>query len=65
MELFGYVIPLWAVFLLAIVIAIFAWKIIKFAVKVLIILVVLFAIFMGLDYFQVFSWMQGILASFM
>jgi hypothetical protein len=31
----------------------------------LIVLVVLFAIFMGLDYFHIFSWMQGILANFM
>jgi len=65
MELFGYVIPLWAIFLLAIVIAIFIWKIIKFAVKVLIVLVILFAIMMGFDYFHVFSWIQGILANFM
>jgi hypothetical protein len=65
MELFGYVIPLWAVFLLAIVIAIFAWKIIKFAVKVLIILVVIFAIFMGLDYFGVINGLQSILSHLM
>jgi len=65
MDLFGYAIPLWAIFLLAIVIAIFAWKIIKFAVKILIVLVILFAIFMGLDYFHIFSWMQGILSGFM
>jgi len=65
MELFGYVIPLWAIFLLAIVIAIFAWKIIKFALKVLIVLVVLFAILMGFDYLHVFDWIQGILSGFM
>jgi hypothetical protein len=65
MDLFGYSIPLWAIFLLAIVVAIFAWKIIKFAVKVLIVLVVIFVIFMGLDYFHVLSWIQGVLASFM
>jgi hypothetical protein len=65
MDLFGYSVPLWAIFLLAIVIAIFAWKIIKFALKVLIVLVVIFVIFMGLDYFHIISWMQGVLASFM
>lgn len=64
MELFGVVVPLWAVFLIAIVAVIVVWKLIKFALKVLIVVVVFFLILVGLDFFQVFDWIQQILAGF-
>ena len=63
MEIFGFILPLWAVFLGAIVVAIVAWKLIKFAIKILLILVVFFAILVGLDLFQVFDKIQLLLSS--
>lgn len=62
MDLFGFSIPLWAVFLIGIVIVVVVWKLIKFALKILIILVFFFVILMGLDYFQVFDWIQSVLS---
>jgi len=55
MELFGIVIPLWAVFIGIILIAVVAWKLIKFAIKILIVVVVFFAILIGLDVIGVFD----------
>jgi hypothetical protein len=64
MELFGIIIPLWAVFLGGILVVIIAWKLIKFALKLLLVLVVFFAILIGLDFFGVFNWIQGLFISF-
>jgi len=55
MELFGIVIPLWAAFIGIILIAVVAWKLIKFAIKILIVVVVFFAILIGLDVIGVFD----------
>jgi hypothetical protein len=63
MELFGIIIPLWAVFLGGILVVIIAWKLIKFALKLLLVLVVFFAILIGLDFFGVFNWIQGLFIS--
>jgi hypothetical protein len=62
MEIFGFILPLWAVFLGAIVIAIVAWKLIKFAIKILLILVVFFAVLVGLDLLNVFNTIQNLLS---
>ena len=62
MEIFGVVVPLWAVFLIAIVAVIVVWKLIKFALKVLIVVVVFFLILFGLDIFGVFDIIQNALA---
>ena len=56
LELFGYAIPLWALFIGILIIAIIAWKLIKFAIKVLLVLVVFFIILIGLDVVGLFSW---------
>jgi hypothetical protein len=64
MDLFGFSIPLWAIFLIGIVIVVVAWKLVKFALKILIVLVFFFVILMGLDYFQVFDQIQGLLSNF-
>ena len=63
MEIFGFILPLWTVFLGVILIAIVAWKIIKFAIKILLILVVFFAVLIGLDIVGVFTWIQELLPS--
>ena len=66
MELFGVVIPLWALFIGIILIVVVAWKLIKFAIKVLIYIVIFFAILIGLDFLNVFTWInENILSSFM
>jgi hypothetical protein len=65
MELFGVVIPLWALFIGIILIVVVAWKLIKFAIKVLIYIVIFFAILIGLDFLNVFTWInENILSSF-
>ena len=55
MELFGVVIPLWAFFIGIILLAVIAWKLIKFAIKVLLIIVVFFVILIGLDFLNIFD----------
>lgn len=42
-------IPLWLIFVALIIIAIIGWKIIKFAVKVLLVLILIFGIAIVLD----------------
>lgn len=60
-ELFGINIPLWAIFLIGIIVVIVAWKLIKFAIKILLIAVVIFLIFIGLDFLNFFNWIQNLL----
>ena len=60
MVLFGIDIPIWLIFLIGIIILIAAWKIIKFAIKVLLIAVVIFIVIIGLDLINVFSWIQNL-----
>ena len=62
MNVFGVALPLWAVFLIGIILVVVAWKLIKFALIVLVVLIVFFVIMMGLDYFQVFDMIQSFLA---
>ena len=45
----GVQIPLWLLFLIVILILFIGWKLIKFAVKLLIVLVLIFAILMAAD----------------
>lgn len=63
MEIFGVVVPLWALFIGLILVAIVVWKLIKFAVKLLIVVVVFFAILIGLDVLGVFDMISGPLSS--
>jgi len=65
MQIFGFVLPLWAVFIGIILIVVIAWKLIKFAIKVLLILVAFFIILIGLDVSGVFSALQNIISSFL
>ncbi len=65
LEIFGNI-PLWAILIIIILIAVVAWKLIKFAIKILIVVVVFFAILIGLDVIGVFSWInENIISSFM
>ena len=63
MDVFGFTLPLWAVFLGGIIIVVVAWKLIKFALKVLLVLVVFFAILIGLDVLNVFNIIQDLLSN--
>lgn len=49
MELFGFVIPFWVVLLVIIGIVFFLWGVIKFAVKILIIIAIVLFALIGLD----------------
>ena len=59
-ELFGVNLPLWAIFLTGVVVVIVAWKFIKFAIKVLLLAVVIFVVLMGLDVMNVFGTIQDL-----
>ena len=61
LEIFG-VLPLWLVILIGLIVVIIAWKIIKFAIKILLILIVAFLILMGLDIIGVFDFIQNLLS---
>ena len=63
MDVFGFTLPLWAVFLGGIIIVVVAWKLIKFALKVLLVLVVFFGILIGLDVLNVFNIIQDLLSN--
>jgi hypothetical protein len=63
MDVFGFILPLWAVFLGGIIIVVVAWKLIKFALKVLLVIVVFFAILIGLDVLNVFNIIQDLLSN--
>jgi hypothetical protein len=59
-ELFGVNLPLWAIFLTGIIVVIVAWKFIKFAIKLLLLAVVVFVVLMGLDVMNVFGTIQDL-----
>lgn len=65
LEIFGNI-PLWVILIIIILIVVVAWKLIKFAIKILIVVVVFFAILIGLDVIGVFDLINKyILSSFM
>jgi hypothetical protein len=49
MELFGFVIPFWVVLLVIIGIVFLLWAVVKFAVKILIVLAIVLFALIGLD----------------
>ena len=61
LEIFGSL-PLWAIILVGIIVVVIAWKIIKFALKILLVLIISFAIMMGLDILGVFDALQKLLS---
>lgn len=64
MMIFGFELPLWAVFGGGIIVVLIAWKIIKFAIKALFALIVFFGLLFGLDLLGFFSWIQAFISSF-
>ncbi len=65
MELFGIVVPLWALFIGLILVVVVVWKLIKFAIKILIVVVAFFAILIGLDVIGVFDTISSFLSPLM
>ena len=63
LEIFGSL-PLWIILLIGLIVVLIAWKIIKFAIKILIILVIAFLILLGLDFIGIFDFIQNIIANF-
>ena len=63
LEIFGNL-PLWVILLIGLVIVLIAWKFIKFAIKILLILIVAFLILFGLDFLGVFNFIQENLITF-
>ncbi len=61
LEIFGSL-PLWAIILVGVIVVVIAWKIIKFALKILLVLIISFAIMMGLDILGVFDALQKLLS---
>jgi hypothetical protein len=61
-ELFGFVLPLWAFLLIGVIAIIIIWKLIKFAIKILLIIIVFFAILIGLDFLGVFGFIQNLIS---
>jgi len=56
-------IPLWALFIGLILVVVVVWKLIKFAIKILIVVVVFFAILIGLDVIGVFDQISSLFSS--
>ena len=62
-QILGFELPLWALFLIGIIVAVVAWKLIKFAIKIMLIVIVFFIILMTIDYFEVISGIENLLLS--
>ena len=61
MEILGFTLPLWALFLIGIIGIIIAWKLIKFAIKIVLILIVFFGSLFLIDFFDVVGIIQQFL----
>ncbi len=61
MEILGFTLPLWALFLIGIIGVIIAWKLIKFAIKIVLILIVFFGSLFLIDFFDVVGIIQQFL----
>ena len=61
MLIFGIDVPLWAVFIGGILLVLLAWKLIKFTIKIVFIVVAFLIILIGLDFAGVFDWIQNLL----
>ena len=62
-QLFNYEIPIGILFLIGIIVVFIIWKLIKFAFKILLVIIVFFLILFGLDVTGVFSHIQNLLSS--
>lgn len=64
--LFSVSVPLWAIFLCALIVLVFVWGFFRFTLKILLFFVAFFVLIIGLDWLGVFGWInQNILANFL
>ncbi len=63
MSIIGLEIPLYILFLIGIIAVFIIWKLIKFAIKILIVIVLFFVILFGLDVMGVFDIAQDLFTS--
>ncbi|MEF8879009.1 MAG: hypothetical protein V5A64_01285 [Candidatus Thermoplasmatota archaeon] len=61
MEIMGFTLPLWSILLIGIAIIVLAWKVIKFAVKLLLVFIAVFLGIAGLDAFNVFETLKNLI----
>jgi hypothetical protein len=61
MDIFGVTVPLWAIFVGGIILVLLAWKLIKFTIKLVFIVVAFLIILIGLDFAGVFDWIHNLL----
>lgn len=64
MEILGFTLPLWALFLIGIVGVVIVWKLIKFAIKIVLVLIVFFGSLFLIDFFDVIGIIQQFLGGF-
>jgi len=64
MEILGFTLPLWALFLIGIVGVVIVWKLIKFAIKIVLVLIVFFGSLFLIDFFDVVGIIQQFLGGF-
>jgi hypothetical protein len=53
LELFGFTLPLWAFLIIGLIAIIIIWKLIKFAIKIFLVIIVFFIILIGIDFLNV------------
>ena len=64
LEIFGQI-PLVYLLLLGIVVIVVAWKVIKFAIKIFVALLIFFGVLIGLDMLGIFQWIQQMLSNYL
>jgi len=58
MEFLSLSIPLWAIFLVVLIVLLLVWQFIRFTVRLLLFFFLFFVILIFLDFMGVFSWIQ-------
>ncbi|OYT29799.1 hypothetical protein B6U98_01225 [Thermoplasmatales archaeon ex4572_165] len=64
LEIFGQI-PLVYLLLLGIIVIVIAWKVIKFAIKIFVALLIFFGVLIGLDMLGIFQWIQQMLSNYL
>ena len=61
-DVFGFDLPLWAIFLIGIIVVVIVWKLAKFAIKILLILLFFLIILMLLDSMGAFEGIKNLVS---
>ena len=60
LELFGFTLPLWAFLIIGLIAIVIIWKLIKFAIKIFLVIVVFFVILIGIDILNIPSIIENL-----